>query len=154
MHTRLYMADGPILLRPADAEAIVLPLSLDELLAGGLRHFPPSERALEHAITLTEDALMPHIPALRGHPLEVLIAADDALAALPALLGHQQGAAPQLDIADVERGFNQVAQVAAGLPAQAMGLPAQPAFVAALLVVRELMHHVGWKTLQLHHAER
>ncbi|MGH8055517.1 MAG: hypothetical protein ACREP4_16525 [Stenotrophomonas sp.] len=149
MHTRLTMAQHRITLQPAETEAIELSLSLTDLLDAGLRHFPPSELALERAIALSEDALMPHVAALRSHPLEVLVAADDALAALPLLLGREHSSALQLSIDDVERGFNQVAQVAAGMPAQSVGLSAQPAFVAALLVVRELMHHVGWKRLQL-----
>lgn len=149
MHTRLHMDQSHISLQPAGAEAIVLPLSLDGLLEAGLQNFPPSELALERAIALTEDALMPHVTVLRSYPLEVLIAADETLAALPSLLGRMDTGSLQLGIDDVERGFSQVAQVAAGMPAHAMGLPAQPRFVAALLVVRELMHHVGWKQLQL-----
>ncbi|WP_269789920.1 hypothetical protein [Stenotrophomonas sp. Iso1] len=149
MHTRLYMDQSRIYLQPADADAIVLPLSLRDLLDAGLQNFPPTELALERAIALTEDALMPYVPALRAHPLEMLIADDGALAALPSLLGRDGNASLRLEIDDVERGFNQVARVAAGMPARAMGLPAQPQFVAALLVVRELMHHVGWKHLQL-----
>lgn len=149
MHTRLHMDQSRISLQPADAEAIELPLSLGDLLDAGLQRFPPSELALERAIAMTEDALMPHVAALRRHPLDVLIAADDALAALPSLLGRDGTASLRVDIDDVERGFNQVAQVAAGMPAHAMGLAEQPRFVAALLVVRELMHHVGWKQLQL-----
>jgi hypothetical protein len=149
MHTHLHMDQDRISLQPADAEIIELPLSLDDLLDAGLQHFPPSELALERAIALTEDALMPHVAALRQHPLDVLIAADNALAALPSLLGRNDTAPLRLDIDEVERGFNQVAQVAAGMPAHAMGLPEQPRFVAALLVARELVHHVGWKQLQL-----
>lgn len=149
MHTCLHMDQSHISLQPAEAEAIVLPLSLDGLLEAGLQNFPPSELALERAIALTEDALMPQVAALRSYPLEVLIAADETLAALPSLLGCTDTGSLQLGIDDVERGFNQVAQVAAGMPAHAVGLPAQPRFVAALLVVRELMHHVGWKQLQL-----
>lgn len=149
MDTRLYLASAPIRLEPADGTAIVLPLSLQQLLDTGLQRFPPGGIALEQGIAMTEDALMPHVAALRQHPLEVLNVADDALAPLPALLGQSTGTAHTFGIDAVEQAFNLMADVAAGLPAHHVGLPEQPRFVAALLVVRELMHHVGWSALKL-----
>ena len=147
MTTRLYLHATPITLQPAHGEAIALALSLDRLLADGLARFPPGEAAIERAIATTEDALMPHVAALRAHPLEVLWVADDGLAALPTLLGDEARTRWHIDA--VERAFNLLADVAAGLPAHRAGLPAQPRFIAALVVVRELMHHVGWQQLQL-----
>jgi hypothetical protein len=147
MSTRLYLDTAPIRLQPAQGEAITLQLSLEQLLAAGLGHFPPTELALEQAIATTEDALMAQMPALRAQPLELLQLADQTLAELPAVLGQPAGA--PLTVEAVERAFNQLVAVAAGLPARSLGIPEQPQFVAALLVVRELMHHVGWKELQL-----
>lgn len=147
MTTRLFLDATPIRLQPPHGAPVTLPLSLEQLLAAGLRHFPPAEVALEQAIALTEDALMPRIPALRAAPPDVLQLADPSLQALPALLGRSAPVTLQLD--DVEQAFNRLADVAAGLPARSLGVPEQPRFVAALLVVRELMHHVGWRQLQL-----
>ncbi len=149
MNTRLYLGSTPIRLEPVDGEAIVLSLSLQQLLDAGLQRFPPGEIALEQGIAMTEDALMPHVAALRQHPLEVLEMADDALAPLPALLGQNIGTAHTFGIDAVEQTFNLLADVGAGLPAHRVGFPEQPRFVAALLVVRELMHHVGWSALRL-----
>src|SRR5690606_10553829 len=92
---------------------IRLPLSLASLLADGLQRFPPSEQALEQAIASTEDALMPWIPALRLEPDEVLECADAVLAPLPELLVYPAQPILELDIDEVERAFNQLAQVAA-----------------------------------------
>lgn len=149
MNTRLHLGSTPIRLEPVDGEAIVLPLSLQQLLDAGLQRFPPGEIALEQCIAMTEDALMPHVAALRQHPLEVLEVADDALVPLPALLGQSAGTAHTFAIDTVEQAFNLLADVTAGLPAHCAGFPEQPRFVTALLVVRELMHHVGWSALRL-----
>lgn len=148
MPTRLHLDTAPITLQQQGTDAVVLPLSLDQLLADGLQRFPPSGQALEQAIATTEDALMPQVAALRAHPLGRLLLADAALAALPDLLAQPRTRATW-SIDEVERAFNHLADVAAGLPAHRVGLPEQPRFVAALLVVRELMHHVGWEELQL-----
>lgn len=146
---RLYLQEDPIRLQSGQSPSIRLPLSLAMLLNEGLQRFPPSESAMEQAIAITEDALMPWIPALRNPPLQVLECADAELAALPALLGLAPLPALELAIDELEQAFNQVARVAAGVPAKSVHLPEQPRFVAALVVVRELMHHVGWQKLRL-----
>ena len=145
----LYLQEDLIRLRAGQTTDISLPLSLSSLLEAGLQHFPPSEQALEQAIASIEDALMPWIPALRQDSLEVLECADPTLAPLPGVLGYPQQPIWELDIEEVERAFNQLAQVASGMPAKSMGLPERANFVAALVVVRELMHHVGWQQLRL-----
>lgn len=145
----LYLDENPIRLQPAHGPGIGLPLTLASLLEDGLRRFPPSEAALEQAIARTEDALMPQIPALRAHPHLRLDCSDAVLQPLAGLLGLPEQSEQLLDIEQVERAFNQVAQVAAGLPARAAGLSEHPGFVAALLVLRELMHHLGSGQLRL-----
>ena len=145
----LYLQEEAIRLQAGQSTDISLSLSLPSLLEAGLQHFPPSEQAMEQAIASTEDALMPWIPALRLDSLEVLGCADAVLAPLPGVLGYPPQAICELDIDEVERAFNQLAQVAAGMPAKSLDLPERPDFVAALVVVRELMHHVGWEQLRL-----
>ncbi|KRG40534.1 hypothetical protein ARC78_12530 [Stenotrophomonas pictorum JCM 9942] len=146
---QLHLEHDPIRLRPGHGEDVCLPLSLTALLADGLQRFPPSEAALERAIARTEDALMPQIPALRAHLHLQLDCADAVLAPLTGLLVLPAQARPVLQIEQVEHAFNLLARVAAGMPARSVGLPEQPGFVAALVVVRELMHHVGWRQLRL-----
>jgi len=145
----LYLQEDLIRLQAGQTTDISLPLSLSSLLEAGLRHFPPSEQALEQAIATTEDALMPWIPALRMDPLDLLESSDPVLALLPGVLAYPHQAICELDIEEVERAFNQLAQVAAGMPAKNLDIPERPDFVAALVVVRELMHHVGWQQLRL-----
>jgi hypothetical protein len=150
---QLHLEQDPIRLQPGQGPDICLPLSLTALLDDGLQRFPPSEVALERAIARTEDALMPQIPAMRAHPHVQLACADAVLEPLAGLLALPVQPVRvrvwMLEIEQVEHAFNQIARVAAGLPASAVGLAERPDFVAALLVVRELMHHVGWRQLRL-----
>lgn len=150
---QLHLEQDPIRLQPGNGADITLPLTLAALLDDGLQRFPPSEVALERAIADIEDALMPQIPALRAHPHMQLACADAVLEPLIQLLALPsrpvQVRVWMLEIEQVEHAFNQIARVAAGLPANAVGLTERPEFVAALLVVRELMHHVGWRQLRL-----
>lgn len=146
---QLHLQEDLIRLQAGQTTNISLPLSLSSLLEAGLQRFPPSELALEQAIAATEDALMPWIPALRMDPSEVLESSDPVLALLPGVLAYPPQAICELDIEEVERAFNQLAQVAAGMPAKNLDIPERADFVAALVVVRELMHHVGWQQLRL-----
>ncbi|MGX9718841.1 hypothetical protein [Stenotrophomonas acidaminiphila] len=149
MTLRLHLQEATIRLQAAHAAAVVLPLSLDDLLAAGLERFPPRAAALEQAIQLTEDALMPAIPALRQPPATLLECADPVLAPLLPATGRDAGATATLSIAEVEEVFDRLARVAAGVPAHSLGLPAHPGFAAALVVVRELLHHVGLAALRV-----
>ena len=146
---QLHLQEDLIRLQAGQTTNISLPLSLSSLLEAGLQRFPPSELALEQAIAATEDALMQWIPALRMDPSEVLESSDPVLALLPGVLAYPPQAICELDIEEVERAFNQLAQVAAGMPAKNLDIPDRADFVAALVVVRELMHHVGWQQLRL-----
>jgi hypothetical protein len=149
MNLRLHLEEDPIRLQPPQGAAVVLPLSLDGLLAAGLDVFPPGGAALEQAIQLAEDALMPAIPAMRQSPAARLDCADPVLAPLLPASGRDPLAAATLSIGDVEEVFDRLARVATGVPAHSLGLPAQPRFAAALVVVRELLHHVGLPALRV-----
>lgn len=149
MNLQLHLQETAIRLQAPHAAAVLLPLSLDDLLAAGLSRLPPGEVALEQAIQRVEDALMPAIPALRQPGATGLECADPVLAPLLAASGRAPGTAATLSIDDVEEVFNRLARVAAGVPAHSLGLPAHPGFAAALVVVRELLHHVGLAALRL-----
>ncbi len=121
-------------------------------LAAVLRRDPPTPLQIERAIDIIEDAVMPlHALAAGAH---TLLVRDDALHALArqadagARTGARAHAAP-LELPAVERLFNRLADRAAGRPASQDGLPTDAASSAALLLVRELMHHWGLARLQV-----
>lgn len=152
MPTRIFLEETPLRLQPEGAApAITLPLDLASLLAAGLARFPPAESALEGAIATVEDALMPHVAALRRYPLDVLQGDGALLEDIARAAGRgapvQQGL--RLSVEEVERVFNRLVDVAAGMPARSLEIPESPRFVAALLVVREILHHVGYQWLEI-----
>lgn len=149
MNLRLHLQEETIRLQAPHAATVVLPLSLDDLLAAGLEAFPPGSAALEQAIQLVEDALMPAIPSLRHPPAMLLECADPVLAPLLPATGRDLMAAATLSITDVEDVFDRLTRVAAGVPARSLGVPDQPGFAAALVVVRELLHHIGLPALRV-----
>ena len=62
MNLQLHLQENPIRLQPPQGAAVVLPLSLADLLAAGLHAFPPQPSALEQAI---QEAT----PPVGGQPL-------------------------------------------------------------------------------------
>lgn len=108
----------------------------------------PTARELEQAIMAVEDEIAR--VALRGDAATPLVSDDAALVELARVAGVGGALPLRVDIAAVENAFERLAQVAQGGPRAASGLPggeAGRAFAARLLIVRELMHHLGFATL-------
>lgn len=121
-------------------------LGLQSLAADHLRHVPPTPLELEEAIATVEDAVMPLHRLLP--PGATLVA---ALPSLIPLLDAGAGATPTLqhDITAVERAFDRLAAVSLGRPLSHDPAMADPAVAAALLVLREVMHHLGFDEVRL-----
>ena len=152
MSTRIFLDEAPLrlLAEATAAEPVTLPLDLSSLLDSGLQLFPPSERALESAIALIEDALMPCIPALRRYPLDLLRCEGAFMPQLGDAAGCASGTGTvQLSIDALERVFNRIADVAAGIPARSVQIPQSPGLVVTVLLLREIMHHVGYPQLEV-----
>lgn len=140
-----------VLTRDADMQfAEAIDIGVDALSRGLLREFPPAELAMEQAIAQVEDALMPHVHALKDWQDATLLLDDPIGVELLHAAGLQAGGATAtLELEAVERIFNLLVDVMAGIPARMAGLPETPGFVARLLVLRELMHHAGYARLIL-----
>lgn len=118
----------------------VLPLAPSLLREQWLRHAPPRPQELEAAIEAVEDLVMPLHRVLP--PAEVLhvLAADGApLAALAQARTRDE----------LEALFNRAAAIAQGRPASSDPALADPETVAALVILREVMHHLGFTQLQI-----
>jgi exopolyphosphatase/pppGpp-phosphohydrolase len=106
------------------------------------RHFAqgaPTALGLESAIETVEDAVMRIAAGVAG--AERLWSADPALRAIARAAGHPPGVAAVLDLETIERVFDRLAARALGRPVSQDALPPDAAFAAALVIVRELMHH-------------
>lgn len=121
--------------RPGQADAVQhLPLGTDALVARFFSRLPPSAYALEEAIALVEDVVMPLAAQLPS--------AARWCSTSPAVRALDLGAgATVLDIDTVERHFNALADWVQGRPAALAGIPQDAHWCAALLVLRECMHH-------------
>lgn len=146
-HAVFDLAADPLVFRASAGEAdIALPWSLAALAQRVGMAFPPREAMLEAAIAEVEDVVMPHVSALRTRGAHVLEVSGAAGAAIVALASGPQAREATLD--EVERLFNRLAYVAAGRPAAVEGLPEDANLALALLVLREILHHVGYAVLR------
>jgi exopolyphosphatase/pppGpp-phosphohydrolase len=109
------------------------------------RHFPPTAVEMELAIMTVEDAL-----ASLRLPAGLTLYCGDALAwQIARLAGIDPASGTTVSIAAVEQVFERVAMMALGHPALLEGLPEHREFAAGILILRELMHHMGFESLRL-----
>lgn len=123
------------MVRPGQAEIVQrLPLGTDALVARFFRRLPPSAYALEEAIAWVEDVVMPLAAQL---PAGSQWCSDS-----PTVRALALGAPTVvLNIDTVELRFNALADWVQGRPAALAGIPQDAHWCAALLVLRECMHH-------------
>lgn len=141
----LRLADGKALLKVPDAPAPLEAASV-HTIATLLAHQPPAAGELEEAIARIEDGLMPMVRQLpRGAEL---VTAEPAIRAVAEAAGLSGGEI-RLETSTVEDLFNQLADIAWGMPAGRYGLPTDRDFVAVLLVLRELLHHGGFAAVRV-----
>ncbi|MFC3627246.1 hypothetical protein ACFOKJ_14100 [Vogesella amnigena] len=111
------------------------------------RHVPPTAYEMEEAIMVVEDALAPlraQLPAAT-----TLYCGDALLHEVARHAGIGETAMAWLPTVQLEFTFGRFAEVVQGRPASAEGLPLDAEFAAALLIVRELTHHLGFDGLYL-----
>jgi exopolyphosphatase/pppGpp-phosphohydrolase len=140
--TSLALDAHRIILASRAAGEVVVAVGVEDL-AAHFRHAPPTGAELEHAIDVIEDALT----ATRlGH------ASRGALTTRSALLRSLPGLAREggsLSIDEVESLFQRLALAASGRSTALDGIPADRETAAALLVLRETMHHLGFDRVQV-----
>ena len=108
----------------------------------------PTAAELEQAIMAVEDEIA-RVTRL-GDASSPLVSDDAALVELARLAGVDGPLPARVDVAAVENAFERLARVAQGGPSAFSGLSggeADRSFAARLLIVRELMHHLGFATL-------
>lgn len=136
--TRIRLEAQSTLFEFGNGVSVTLGVGPRGLAEAVLRHDPPTPAELERAIDAVEDALtesrLAH--ADRG----ALVISDTELLRLPGLAA--QGAS--LTRNDVEALFQQLAARAVCPAAVTSGLPDGRDVAAALLILRECMHHLGF----------
>ena len=111
----------------------VLALGLDAMTPGPFRRDPPTPLELEQAIMVVEDVLMPLAARIPPHPVLHLQSPEP----LAEVLGNRVQSRE-----NIERLFGQLVAMVEGDPLASAQLPRDRRFAAALLILREWMHHL------------
>lgn len=134
----------------ADPQGLPLAIGSSRTAAACFGHSPPSPGELEAAIMVVEDELS-RVPALAAKQATVVVPAA-FIEAIRRSAGLIDGAANVLSLDQVERLFDLLAALSMGRPAARAGIPADPAFAATLLILRESMHHLKFDSVRLEAA--
>lgn len=128
-----------------------LPVGSERTARAYFRTTPPSPLAMEQAIQVVEDVVMP----LRADiPREALLfGADATLGEIARLAGADQSEPIRLTLDAMERLFNRLSAVVEGSPSAHQGLPESNSFAARLLILREFMHHLQFAQITVMHAQ-
>jgi len=110
------------------------------------KYFPPTLAEIENAIQVVEDEVMPlHRLLITTPDLYTLDESIQDIARLTVFSEVQQGLT--LTRTDVEQVFNRLAAIISGRPASQDVLPTTNSFAATLLILREVMHHLGFMNI-------
>ena len=118
----------------------ILQLGTASLARQWMRHTPPTPLDMEHAIEQTEDVVMP-LAAKLVRIDELLLRGSGAALILEGL-GAEPDAALRWSLDEVEEIFNRIAMVSQGRPSGQEALPTAPEFYAAMVILRECLHHL------------
>ena len=110
--------------------------------------FPPTPGEIENAIQVVEDEVM---------PLHKLLTPDSALYTIDTSIKEIAKYAIFEEIKDelilsrisMERVFSRLAAIITGLPASQDILPESNSFATTLLILREVMHHLGFTDITI-----
>ena len=134
-HTAIATGQG------AEAAAwLVLDIGAQKTARQFFRRSPPTPLEMEHAIATVEDEVIRAVPLLP--PGTALQCSDAGVREIALLAGLAPGGSMVMPLDAMERVFERLAAVAEGRPVAREGLPQGPDFAAALLILREFMHHL------------
>ncbi len=105
-----------------------------------MRHTPPTPLEIEHAIEQTEDVVMPLARKL-VRTEQMLLSGSGAALILQGVVAAPD-AAVRWNLDEVEHLFNRIAMVSQGRPSGQEDLPTAPEFYAAMVILRECLHHL------------
>jgi hypothetical protein len=127
------------------------PLGAERTAHAQFKTVPPTPLALENAIQVVEDVVMPLRSAIPRQAL--LFSTDAGVREIAVLAGVAPAALMHLSLEAMERVFNRLSAVVEGSPAAHQGLPDSTRFAATLLILREFMHHLQFAHIVVLHAE-
>jgi exopolyphosphatase/pppGpp-phosphohydrolase len=132
--TLVCIEDGRVVLQHS------LPLGTASLARQWMRHTPPTPLDMEHAIEQTEDVVMPLASKLVR--TDQLLMRGSGAALILQAVGAKPDEALLWGLDEVEVFFNRIAMVSQGRPSGQEALPTAPEFYAAMVILRECLHHL------------
>lgn len=132
------------------ATALVLALGAQKTARDFFRRSQPTPLELENAIAAIEDEVTRAVEVVASG--STLHGADPVVREITRLAGvasGAQGLPVTLTRDAMEQTFNRLVAVAEGRPARQEGLPDNAEFAAALLILREFMHHLRFDAITL-----
>ena len=128
-------------------DVLVLSIGSKTTAADFFKHMPPLPGELENAIMLVEDELS----RLRRVMVagSALVTTDAAIREIALVSGVAMQPELILTLDAVERSFESLAALSLGRPASSAGIPADAAFAATLLILREFMHHLQFSSISV-----
>lgn len=132
--TLVCIEDGQVVLQHS------LPLGTASLARQWMRHTPLTPLDMEHAIEQTEDVVMPLAAKLVR--TQQLVLRGSGVALILQAVGARPDEALQWSLDEVEDIFNRIALVSQGRPSGQEALPTAPEFYAAMVILRECLHHL------------
>jgi exopolyphosphatase/pppGpp-phosphohydrolase len=128
-------------------QVLMLEIGFRRTSSDMFKHSPPSPREIENAIMLVEDEVTRarDIAVQRG----LLYSTDELVCDMARMAGCPYAPTITLTIERVERLFEQLAARSEGRPASQVEIPDDPEFAAALLILREFMHHLHFDRIEL-----
>ena len=106
------------------------------------RHDPPQPAELEAAIDAVEDQMTSVAGRLPAGA--TLLVTGSFAGEIRQAVGTDEDANEVVSLDAIERLFQRLASASLGNPAARQGLPPGNGFVAAALILREFMHHLGF----------
>jgi hypothetical protein len=139
--TRLRLHMRQTILAIGDANPVTLAVAPQGLAVDLFRHQPPTPHELEQAIDAIEDALMS--TRIAHDERGTLVTSDPLVRAIPGL--QQEGDSLTRD--EVEALFQRLASASLGPRLLAATMPFDAEVAATVLILRELMHHLGFSAV-------
>ncbi|MDD4971642.1 MAG: hypothetical protein PHT07_19625 [Paludibacter sp.] len=123
-------------------------IGTDKTALDFFKQFPPTPGEVENAIQVVEDEVMPlHkllVPASNLYSLDEKIL---DIAQLSVSVESKQGVI--LARTDMEFVFNRLAAIISGRPASQDVLPTANTFASTILILREVVHHLGFHDITI-----
>lgn len=149
--TMLHIDDDQVIVATGDgrqpSRAIVLALGSVRTSRELFHHDPPTPLEMENAITATENEVIRARAIIDAHSELMTNAAS--IKQIARFAGLSDPGQRILSIRLIERAFESLAAVTLGRPASIERVPAGTAFAAALLILREFMHHLQFTEIIL-----